>query len=206
MSSSSVRRAPISLTVAEANLFDQTVEYEVVGEWLAQNDPTPRGQYRADFVLTSASRRSNSWNRVQDEATDQFWSVAYEVASKQFPQLEMRPLSLTKGSKWITFRPRDLPTQPKHIYISLKADRGFVDLTFGNTKMPTFVAAVNDLLESKMTVHQTGASSAIRIAVPSFQVADGGDASRPKFVAAFTAASQLIEFLQRSSNCSGCRR
>jgi len=178
----------------QARLFDQSVHYEDIGAWLKEADQSARGQYRANFILTSASRRSNTWSRIQDDDTDQFWSSAYDLGSRKFPDLEMKPLALTKGSKWITLRPRDLPTQPKHVYISLKADRGFVDLTFANTLLPSFDDAVRALLAREMTVHQTGASVAIRLKVEGFVVAEGVTSALPKIEATFAASRRLIAF------------
>ena len=48
-----------------------------------------------------------------------------------------------------------------------------------------------------MTVHQTSASAAVRIAVPGFQVSEGFNSALPKLRHAFEASCRLIEFYRR---------
>jgi len=74
---------------------------------------------------------------------------------------------------WIVFRPLDLPTMPKRVSIELKGKNGHVDLTFANTNAHMFQPPVKHLIQPGMTVHQTGAAAAIRVAAPEFAVADG---------------------------------
>ena len=140
----------------------------------------------------------NAWKRNDDVATNKFWDAAYRLARDKFPILEMKPLKVTKDSTWITFRPRDLPTMPKHVYISLKGDRGYVDLTFGRTTAYLFRPLVADLLEQGMSVHQTSASTAVRIEVPGFQISEGFPSACLKLDQAFEASCRLIDFYRRS--------
>ena len=177
--------------------FDAQISFEEIANFLRSADPTARGTYRADFLETAARRRANHWQREVDEQTEVFWRSAYDLASRIFPELEMKPLAVTKGSTWITFRPRDLPTRPHHTYVSVKGDRGQMDLTFSNTALGPFRAKVEALLEPDMTLHQTSASTAVRLTVEGFQTADpiGGD--MPKVRAAFAACSRLIDFYRR---------
>ena len=84
----------------------------------------PRADYRRAFLETVGSKRVNAWLREDDVITNEFWNAAYKIATQEFPLLEMKRPKLTKDSKWITFRPRDFPTRPKRVYVSLKGDRG----------------------------------------------------------------------------------
>ena len=112
--------------------------------------------------------------------------------------MEMKRLKVTKGSTWIMFRPRDLPTMPKHVYVSLKGDRGHIDLTFANTTAYLFKYGIAHLLEPDMSVHQTSASAAIRIETLGFEIEEGIVAGLPKVKAAFEASSRLIALYRRA--------
>lgn len=174
--------------------FDVKIAHEDIGAAIADIDPSPRGLYRASFVGTAASKRINKWKPERDAATDAFWEAAYRLATEEFSILEMKRISLTKGSTWINLRPRDMPTMPKRIYISLKGDRGLNDLTFSNTNAHRFGEAVRSLLEPGMSIHQTAASAAVRLETEGFLVTDLPEAGLRKLRSAFEASARLIAF------------
>jgi hypothetical protein len=173
--------------------FEHHISLEQIADILcAINDP--RANYKADFLRTVGTKKVNAWKRQDDAGTNAFWDAAYELASRDFRILEMKPLKLTKGTSWITLRPRGMPTMPKYVYVSLKGDKGEIDLTFGKTTAHVFGDCISSLLEEGMAVHQAGESAAIRIKAPAFHVEDGIGAGLPKVKAAFEAASRLIKF------------
>ena len=179
----------------DAGAFDSFVSYEAIADFLNSNASTDRrSAYRANIVATATWRNSNTWTRIDDAITNAFWNAAYEIATKEFPDLEMKHPELTKDSTWITIRPLDMPTQPRHTYISLKGDRGFIDLTFTASLARLFSPLVNPLLERDMTVHQTGKSAAIRIVVDGFKVSEPDEAELSKVRAAFAASVRLVQF------------
>ena len=90
--------------------FDRCVSLEKIAGLI--RDGGARAEYRAKFLDTAGSRRVNAWTREDDAATNEFWDAAYRLATEEFQILEMKPLKVTKNSRWITFRPRDLPTMP----------------------------------------------------------------------------------------------
>ncbi len=183
---------------SDLNGFDRLVSFEQIAEIVRRHDDR-RAEYRAAFLETAATRRLNTWSRRDDPATNQFWDAAYELATREFPLLEIKRPQMTEGSTWFDIRPHDLPTQPKRIYIRIKGDRGQVDLTFSNTSKYLFEATIAHLLDpDDMSVQQTGASAAIRIEAPSFSIADGVAVGLPKVKAAFEASSRLIR-LYRSA-------
>ena len=63
-----------------------------------------------------------------------FWKAAYDLASNEFPILEMKSPALSKDSVWIVFRPRDIPTMPKRLSVELKGQIGHVDLSFADSR------------------------------------------------------------------------
>jgi hypothetical protein len=177
--------------------FDRRIPLEKLAEIIrTQNDR--RAEYRAKFLETAATKRINAWKREDDRGTNEFWDAAYELASREFPELEMKKLEMTKNSTWISLRPHDFPTQPKRIYLILKGGRGQIDLTFSNTIAPFFRNKIEHLLESDMSVHQTTASAAIRIETTKFRIADGVEAGMPKLREAFEACSRLIALYRRT--------
>ena len=185
-------------THAEVASFDSFVSYEAIAGFLKSLDPNDRRSiYRANLFATAAERSSNTWTRVDDAVTNAFWNAAYDIATKEFPDLEMKPLELTKDSTWINIRPLDMPTRPRRIYISLKGDRGFIDLTFTSSLARLFSPLVNPLLENDMTVHQTGKSAALRIVVEGFKVSEPEGPALSKVRAAFAASVRLVQFYRQ---------
>lgn len=91
-----------------------------------------------------------------------------------------------------------MPTRPRRIYISLKGDRGFIDLTFTSSLARLFSPWVNPLLEHDMTVHQTGKSAAIRIVVEGFKVSEPDGTALSKVRAAFAASVRLVQFYRHN--------
>lgn len=136
----------------------------------------------------------NAWVREDDQATNEFWEAAYQLASREFPILEMKRRKQTKGQTWRAIRPRDMSTMPKNIYVSLKGAHGYVDLTFGNTTAHLFHSQIEQLLEAEMTVHQTAAAAAIRLDAPKFEISEGLDTTLPKVRIAFELSARLIQF------------
>jgi len=181
----------------DASEFQKFVSYEDMANFIGAHDSSLRGQYRSNFLLTATSRRINTWQKIDDDRTNKFWAAAYEVASREFPVLEMKEPKLTKDSTWINFQPLDMPTMPKRIYISFKGDRGYMDLTFSNCVAHEFESKVKPILEPGMTVHQTGRSSAIRMKVDGFEVSDSFEYSIEKARISFSACEQLIKLFRR---------
>jgi hypothetical protein len=180
----------------EVAAFDRFVSYEEIGEWLAHNDPSHRGQYRADFIRMAAARPLNGWTRVQDHATDEWRDAVYLMASQDFPILEMKPGRVTKGNSWFVFRPRDMPTKPKHVYIEV-SPKGRVKLVFGSTsghQFRQFRDAIQPLLIDGMKIDEFGGSAAIWVTTPAFKVEDGLETGLPKVRKAFEASERLIKF------------
>ncbi len=183
----------------EASNFDSFVSYESVSEFLRSEPPeSPRSAYRAHFVATAAKRSSNSWEPTPDPETNAFWNAAFELANREFPDLEMQPPSFTKGQTWVNFRPLDMPTQPRRIYINAKCDRGYMDLTFSACLARLFAPQVGPILGDKMYVQQTGKAAAIRIEVAPFKICELNDAVLAKVREAFEACVRLIRFYRQN--------
>ena len=144
--------AYIANMTANTEGFDSRMTYEAIAGFLKSSDEGLRSQYRANFVATAAQRNANTWTRTIDETTNAFWAAAYLVACKDFPSLELKPLSLTKDSSWIVVRPSDLPTSSVWTYVALKGTHGFADLTFNRTVPTRLADATSRVLEAGMTL------------------------------------------------------
>jgi hypothetical protein len=189
------------LTHPEASRFDSCVCYEAVSSFLKlQGEGDARSAYRSDFVSTAAKRGSRGgWERRDDRVTNAFWRAAYEIAGREFPDLEMQPPKFTKGQTWVAFRPQDMPTQPRKIYVNCKGGFGHVDLTFSACLARLFAARVSAVLEKDMFVQQTGRATAIRIEVASFEICEPNDAVLMKVRTALSACVRLIRFYRQNS-------
>jgi hypothetical protein len=152
----------------KAASFDCFVSYEAISTFLKNAEASPRGIYRSNFIASAATKSVNTWTKTYDETTNAFWGAAYDIATREFPILDMRERNVTKDSTWISFRPKDMPARPQRTYVSLKGDRGYTDLTFTGSTAYRLAPLVTPILEPDMTVHQTGKSAAIRIAVEGF--------------------------------------
>jgi hypothetical protein len=177
--------------------FDRRLAFEQIAE-VIRTPGDARAEYRARFLETAATRRINTWAPEADDATTLFWGRVYDIAKRDFPELEMKPPSPTKAQTWITFRPRDFPTMPKWVRVDVKGDRGFADLTFSGTTAYLFQPAVQGLLDPDMVVHQAGASAVIRIETQTIRPSDDGGEGLPAARAALGAASRLVSLFRRS--------
>ena len=75
--------------------FDQLISLEKVAEIIRTQDD-PRLNYRADFLEGAGTRRVNTWLREDDTSTNEFWNSAYELATREFSQLELKRPKVTK--------------------------------------------------------------------------------------------------------------
>lgn len=177
-----------------AAAFQTAISYEDIADTLIELGRNDRANYRANFLVNAAIKSANNWERKDDPDTNAFWNAAYQLASKEFPILELKPLSLTAGSNWINVRPHDFPRQPKDTYLALKGGRGNIDLTFTRTEAYLLSEMIGRILDTDMTVHQTGAAAAVRLTVEAFQISDGIESGMKKMRSAFQALERLIRF------------
>jgi hypothetical protein len=188
------------LTHAEASRFDSCVHYEAVSEFLnSQGENDAHSAYRARFVAKAAQTGpGTTWVPEPDCVTNLFWQAAFEIARTEFPELEMQEPHFTKGQTWVGFRPLDMPTQPRRIYIDCKGTFGQVDLKFSTCLARLFQPMVSAVLEKDMYVLQAGRSVAIRIEVPSFEICEPNDEALVKVRTAFSACVRLIRFYRQN--------
>lgn len=183
-------------THIDAEGFDAYVSYESIAAFLRENDPTNvRNLYRASIFANAATKLGHvGYVKETDAQTDSFWQAAYDLASREFHDLEMKPPKFAKGLTWLIFRPHDMPTLPRIVAVELKAAKGVAELTFSGVECRLFAPLVLSLLESDMTAHQTGKSTAIRLNITSFGITAFDSKAEEHVRAAFTACTRLIRF------------
>lgn len=176
-----------------AALFDARIAYEDIAEFLKANLSGRRGAYRAKFLESAAPKGATAYVKIKDEATDRYWNFAYQLARKEFGELEMKKPDFARNSTWIVFRPQDFPSR---VHIDLKGNKGVVDLTFSGVQFSRLEPAVAHLLQDGMSVHQAGRSAVIRLHINLLHVPDLGPESENVLREAFGACSRLISFFR----------
>lgn len=174
--------------------FDFTVSFEEIADYFDLHASDPRRVYRSGFISTAIGRSTSQWERIVDEATDSFWSSAYEIARHDFPLLEMRRPIFTKNNNWITLRPAKLRLLPTNTYLAIKGPSGNVDLTFSNTQIQYFIARIGAFLPANMFIVQTGKSAAIRVEGAPFAISMAIADGMPAFRQALQASVLLMSF------------
>jgi hypothetical protein len=175
--------------------FDSRISYESVSDCLLSiHKGDLRGRYRADFVAKAAAKSAKPWSRVNDEVTNEFWKVATEIAKDEFPDLAMKKRTFSKDSIWIHFRPNDMPSQPRRIYVSFRGDQGFMDLAFSSCQAHKFHPQVKAILTPEMHIEQTGKATVIRLQVDPFKIRKPDEDVLAKVRTAFQACVELIRF------------
>ena len=177
-----------------ARKFDVTLEYESIAKWMRENIAGPRGEYKAGFLESAAPRGASAYVKRKDDATDRIWEAAYDLACREFPELERKKPNYAKGSKHIRIHPSDFPAK---VGIELKLGDGFADLTFTDVRFEHLESASKPIIEAEMKVFAVNKarSSALRLSFDSFEVAEG-EANLEKFRDAYMQAAHLVYFFR----------
>lgn len=179
--------------------FDWRISYESVCDCLLSiHKGDLRGKYRAAFVAKAAEKSAKPWSQVDDDVTNEFWEAATKIAHDEFPDLEMKKRKFSKDSTWIHFRPKDMPSQPRRIYISFRGDQGFMDLAFSSCRVHKFQPRVKAILKRGMHVEQAGKATVIRMEVDPFTIRKPDEEVLKKVRAAFHACVELIRFYRKN--------
>jgi hypothetical protein len=184
---------------ADAKLFQTFVSYEDIGEAFSTIDPSPRAAYRRQFFITAAKRAANTWRHIDDPLTNSFWEQAYDLATREYPALEMKEPKYSKGAAWIWFRPHDFPNMPRQVRLELKGNQGHADLVFPKTDGVRFATAISHALPKPMIAVRAGSTAVVRLRFEPFRVADGIEVGMPKIRQAFEALTVLMEYYRRNT-------
>lgn len=178
----------------ECKLANSCITYEEVAEFFRKNEQSKRSRYRAAFFDNALPRAASAYFRIQDEETNEFWLAAYQLARDEFPILEMRKPNYAKGATWVIFKPADFP---RRLSVDLKADKGFVDLTFSGVDFAALARTTRPFLDGSRYVHKAGKSAVIRQNCTPFTVTQDFSSVAGAMREAFGKCSQAIDFFRR---------
>lgn len=153
---------------ADCDLFDATLTYEDLIEAL-RTARDPRSAFLAQALADGIASCRQGYVLVPDETVTHIWTTIWDMASAEYPALQMeKPSAKPSRSGWIYFRrPSDFSeSDVKRSVIVYKASRGQVDLQFGNMSPGDLSAVVSGLLDPEMTVVKAAKSASVRLNVP----------------------------------------
>ncbi|CAN5310661.1 hypothetical protein BH10PSE10_BH10PSE10_18280 [soil metagenome] len=184
-----------------AQRFDLALAYEDIAEWMRKNIVGPRGAYKAEFLESAAPRGASAYIKIKDDVTDSIWKDAYELACREFPELERKRPNYAKGSKHVRVHPSGFPSK---VGIELKLGEGAADLTFTDVSFLALEAAAKPILEPGMRIYSVnkGRSSTIRLNFERFEIVHG-EATLEKFRSAYAHAARLVQFFRSHSRLLG---
>jgi hypothetical protein len=184
-----------------AQKFDATLDYESIASWMRANIAGPRGEYKAGFLESAAPRGTSAYVKRKDETTDRIWEAAYDLACREFPELERKKPNYAKGSKYIRIHPSDFPAK---VGIELKLGDGFADLTFTDVRFENLESASKPIIEAEMKLFAVNKarSSVLRLSFDKFEVAEG-EANLEKFRSAYMQAARLVHFFRSHRSLLG---
>jgi hypothetical protein len=150
---------------------------------------------------SAAPRGTSAYVKRKDETTDRIWEAAYELACREFPELERKKPNYAKGSKYIRIHPSGFPAK---VGIELKLGDGFADLTFTDVRFEILENASKPIIEAEMKLHAVNKarSSAVRLNFGRYEVVEG-EASLERFRGAYVEAARLVEFFRNHRSILG---
>jgi hypothetical protein len=147
----------------DAVVYDAVLSYEEISRWFSSKEKTDRRSAYRSYLINEAIEQNRRGYKVNPDArVTEFWSKYWDIASQQYPELEMKkPGIKPSNADWLEFRP---PALGKCISIVHKLDRGDVDLQVAGAaeKIDALQALVSDM---GIEVSKAGKSAAIRLKV-----------------------------------------
>lgn len=181
---------------SEAQIYHTSISYEQLREWFEQVN-CARSLYRA-FVLNEAiDQNRRGYSPVADQVSTQFWLCYWDLASGDFPELNMPyPGDKPARNDWPYFFPDVLG---KEFDIVHKMAKGFVDLQINGA-----VERLNDFraLAAKhgFEVAPAGKSAAIRAKIKPIDRYSSFEDQQDAVREALHAATRLVPLVERIRN------
>jgi len=179
--------------------FDVTLSYEELREWIVgRENRGGRTRYKEMLLQAAIEKSSRGYSPLVDGAVSSFHHRYWEMVCTLEPDLLMNePKGRPSGSTFIQFRSTGLP---KRLAVVHKVDRGFVDLQFAGwgERVPALRAFTEAIREDTMTVECAEGSAAVRLRVPSLNVAHAADDQVDAIRAGIAAAGDLHRWVWRN--------
>jgi hypothetical protein len=193
--------APRSYLEAHASSgFAAAVSYEDIAECILVTEPTRRGEYRAGLLTAAAAKAKHAYIKQTDAETDRFWEAMFDLAAREYPELEMRRQSDASNTSWVLFRPHDLPPD---VHIEVKAKLGRVQLTFDGMEVDRLKSAASVFLPPDMLVVSIGKSAAISLRIDPFLVSEGVAVVATKGRAALATGVRMLNLFREHAMVFG---
>ncbi|SFR52669.1 PD-(D/E)XK nuclease family protein [Thiomicrospira sp. ALE5] len=174
---------------SEAQLYDIGISYEEIKERL-DLEGTARSSYRAKVFEEAIQQNRRGYSPIANDRVTRFWYQYWELASDEFPALEMkRPGIKPAKSDWPEFRPSLLG---KNLTIVHKMAQGYVDLQVSGASehIEEIRSQINT---SDYEVVAAGKSAAIRFNTPKVDRFDDFEIQRTKVMSALEWANILLD-------------
>ncbi len=181
---------------ADCDLFDATLTYEDLIEAL-RNAHDPRSAFLAQALADGIASYRQGYVLVPDETVTHVWTTIWDMASAEYPALQMeKPSAKPSRSGWIYFRrPRGFSeSDAKRSVIVYKASRGQVDLQFGNMSPGDLAAVTSGFLDPDMTVVKAAKSASVRLNVPTIDFGSREECDKDQIRTGLAQAERLRRF------------
>ncbi len=177
---------------AQTGIFDAAISYEDAAAAIDE-DSTPRSKHRAALIRSAVERARSSYVLSPVAEVGNLWARIYNIASREFPQLNMSPPK-EKGSqsKWIIFK-ADLPPR---VTIDWKITQATVDLSFWPRSISKALPSIPfERSPENSGLGRVGETEIIRIGLshpPNDWISIGDDQIRE----ALAASTELLSFFR----------
>lgn len=175
----------------DAIIYNANLSYEEISDWFSNLGPSnQRAMYKSYFIKEAIAQNRRGYTIKPDERVTEFWSKYWELATNQFPELEMKNPGIKPAkSDWPEFRP---PILDRRFSIFHKLERGDVDLQIAGA-VDKLEFLQNLLTDLEVNLVAAGKSAAIRFKTDPIDRFSSFESQKNIAIDGMTAASKLLE-------------
>lgn len=180
--------------------FQSRLSYDRIVDWFENATALgARRHYKVSMLRSALDKATLGYQPIVDDATTDFFSAYWDIATSMHPELGMRRSRKERpsGSGRVYFKTPALTAM--QCDIAHKTGRGIVDLHLRGRgdRLAVVESALGPLLESGMTVESAAKSAAIRIKVPVLDRVHPAGQQEDAIRQGLAAAKRLAEWAQR---------
>ena len=175
--------------------FQAKISYEQLTHWLHTGQrESARSEYRVKLLAMAIEQNRRGYSPKVDERVSRFFRGYWQVASREFPELEMRePKDRPAGSTWAEFKPRGLE-KGRHLRHKIEVGRVDLEIAGAGSDVVQLQARHQALLPDDTEIVAAAKSAALRIQVPVVDCLGDFDDQIDKARAGMRAAYRLLYF------------
>lgn len=166
----------------EAQKYAHKVSFEQLQGYFSEKSDM-RSKYKHALISKAINAGKNGYQWEANPHVVRFCTAMYAYQAEHFPGMPKGTIAW-----WPTYK-----TIHKDISINFKANKGHCDLSFPGP-VDELYKKYKDRVHGRMTIEQTGKSSAIRIAVKPIYFEKAFEEHMPEVHAALQAIKELIDF------------